>query len=170
MGRQAREAAAVRAAAHLSYCAETGEFTWKISPGGQARIGKIAGTFDVEGYRQIRFDGIGIRAHRLAWFMFHGVMPAHEIDHIDGDRANNAIANLRECRTFENNQNKPIIKTNTSGIPGVHFCKHAGKWRARIMILGKRTCLGSFESMEVAGEAYKDAKRQLHHFNPETRA
>ena len=145
------------------YCPETGQLTWKISPARSVQAGSVAGKPSF-GYVLIGYKGFLYMAHRLAWLYCHGAFPKKFLDHIDGDRANNRIANLREATSAENGQNRRLQSNNTSGYPGVF--KHHGKWVARIKVDGKTHHLGTFKSAEQGHVAYIEAKARLHTFNP----
>lgn len=151
----------------LDYDETTGVFTWSSrihnEPqrySGRLRKTRIAGTI-LNGYVVIRIDGRGYKSHRLAWLYTHGEWPTHEIDHIDGNKTNNAIANLRDVTRTVNAQNlhKPS-KRNTSGYIGVH--RYGQQWRAYIGASNKLIYLGAFNDKEEAKRAYDDAKR-IHH-------
>lgn len=91
----------------IAYDADTGAFTWtgnapKRSP---VRPGELAGWVAFNGYRYIGIGGVQFLAHRLAWLYVHGVWPTEQIDHIDGDRLNNRVANLREAANRQNSNN-----------------------------------------------------------------
>lgn len=146
----------------LSYDQETGLFTWKLQKG-RGRVGVIAGCFELDGYRQIRISKKLYKAHRLAFLVMTGRLPEGQIDHIDGDRANNAWGNLRECSNSENQQN--TICTADRGLPvGVHM--NGQSFVACIGYMGRKLRLGAFPSAEEAGAAYLEAKSRLHTFNP----
>jgi len=154
---------------HLAYDPETGRFTW-VKPTSTrnrvgARAGNRSGRFGRDGYRQIEIFGQRYYAHRLAWLYMTGREPVGVIDHIDGDRDNNAFANLRDVSVLLNMQNmKRPATTNKSGYLGV--CKPRGrkdgKFVAHIKVDGKTKFLGSFEDPESAHNAYVAAKRLLH--------
>lgn len=93
-------------------------------------------------------------AHRIIWRMCTGDSP-EEIDHIDGDRVNNRIDNLRACTRQENMRNLSVKSDNKSGVTGVGRNKRNGKWRVRIYQNGKETSYGEFVSFEDAVEARK---------------
>jgi len=95
--------------------------------------GKKAGTKDSRGYIVIKFQQKKIKAHRLAYLLKHGSMPL-AIDHIDGNKENNRIQNLREATASENNKNSSLRKDNNSGIPGVTWDKANSKWRCYIRV------------------------------------
>ena len=93
------------------------------------------------------------KAHRVAWAIHYGEWPCSHIDHIDGDRSNNAIGNLRDVSPAENSKNLGIRSTNTSGISGVVWLKRRGKWMARGNIDGKAKYLGEFLDKDDAKNA-----------------
>lgn len=156
----------------LDYDAETGLFTWKPRQNNNkfnaTRAGKTCGRTHKNGYVDIGINGKKIAAHRLAWLYVKGQWPA-EIDHINGDRADNRLANLRECTHAENCQNYPVKTSNTSGFPGVSWHKGAKCWRATIVINRKQKSLGTFDTRLEAYQAYLAAKNELHKFNPTVR-
>jgi hypothetical protein len=144
----------------LSYNENTGQFTWKV-PVGRAKSGDIASTKRASGYTVIGIRGRLYRAHRLAWLAVYGVWPTYEIDHVDGDRQNNAISNLRDVPRSINAQN--IRKARgKSGLLGVFERPDTGKFRATLGLNGKSITLGEFATAEEAHEAYLAAKRELH--------
>lgn len=152
----------------LHYEPATGVFTWRVKTGGNGvggriKAGTIAGSLTPGAYRRIRIDTVVYRAHRLAWFYVHGVWPTNHIDHIDGDRTNDSLVNLRDVTYAVNQQNqrRPQID-NISGYLGVGWHSSAGKWRARIRVGGREKYLGSFLSPKEAHEAYLTAKRKHH--------
>lgn len=143
----------------LSYDPETGIFVWKSG----AFLGRIAGSRTSDGYLRIGVLRVRYKAHRLAWFYCHKSWPLHDIDHIDGVRTNNAISNLRDVKHSSNAQNKRVAQINNStGMLGVSFSRKEKKFRARILVKGKRICLGFYPSPEDAHAAYLQAKR-IHH-------
>jgi hypothetical protein len=119
------------------------------------------------GYIRIGINNKLYVAHRLAWLYVHGEFPESEIDHINGDRADNRILNLRKATPAENSQNRARYCSNSSGFMGVYFNKRHKKYCARINHLGKKKHLGLYDTAELAFEAYKEAKRVYHSFNPE---
>ncbi len=141
----------------LDYDQETGVFRWRCDRPG-VRAG-VAGGVAVHGYWRLKVDGRFWYAHRLAWFYVYGEIPDREIDHIDGNRANNAIANLRAASTRQNQQNK-IARLPSSGFRGVR--KQCNKWCAKIRIDGKYTHIGSYDTPEAASAAYEEAAAKHH--------
>lgn len=122
------------------------------------------------GYVVIVIDGARYYAHRLAFLYVTGHFPTSDVDHRDGNRLNNAWANLRSATRSENNQNLPVRNDNTSGHVGVSLCKQTGRWAAYINTKGKRFFLGRFDTQEEASAARREAKCRLHDFQPIQRA
>jgi hypothetical protein len=105
-------------------------------------------------------------AHRLAWFYMTGRWPKEQIDHINGNRADNRFCNLREASDGYNKQNRRAAQAdNKCGFLGVHWNKQARAWQAELKTKGRKTYLGRFKTPEEAHEAYIDGKRRLHLFN-----
>ena len=146
------------------YDAETGQFVWSTNRGGFVQRGRVCGCV-VNGYVSIAIDGKRHKAHRLAWLYVYGVWPKEEIDHIDGDKSNNRIANLREASHSENLQNQRIaIRSSSSGLIGASFYKRTGKWASVIKVDGKARHLGYFDTAIDAHKAYVNSKRAIHPF------
>lgn len=146
----------------LSYSPDTGAFVWAKSPAMPVKVGQAAGTLDGRGYLQIKYRGRPILAHRLAWFYVHKEWPAFDIDHINLDRTDNRIANLRIANRSQNVCNRPLRSNNRSGLKGVYWHKRKKRWHADIRVDGKKTCLGYFDTPEAAHSAYRAAAVRLH--------
>ncbi len=143
----------------LSYNSETGIFAWKNPPSNRVKVGDEAGAIHSRNkYICIRLDSSAHLAHRLAWLYTYGVWPQDQIDHIDGIRNNNCIANLCEVNSVENHKNTKLHGRNTSGNPGVSFYKKRAKWTASISVDGKRKHLGIFVDKGDAIQARKKAE------------
>lgn len=146
----------------LDYAPDTGIFTWKVTRGGTARAGSVAGTFNHGGYVQINVLGQLHTAHRLAWLYMTGVWPTQHIDHLDGNRQNNRFANLRDVQQQLNNQNqRRATRRSSTGLLGAYRTAH-GTFTAHIGLNGRVRCLGTYATPEEAHEAYITAKRELH--------
>ena len=148
----------------LDYDPETGIFAWKDSPRPGWK-GKKAGTLTRDGYIQIKVDGKTYQAHRLAMFYITGEWPKDQIDHKDGDRAQNRRSNIRQADHSLNNENqRNAQKNNSCGMLGVSPAKRPIKkpWRATIKVHGRVKHLGYFPTPNEAHEAYLRAKRELH--------
>ena len=111
----------------LHYSPETGEFVWLQITTSRVKIGDIAGAVNSGGYVSIGLYGRRYYAHRLAWLYVTGYWPETIIDHRDRQRNNNRFANLRLATDTENAHNASIKKNNTSGVPGVSWCKQSEK-------------------------------------------
>lgn len=127
--------------------------------------GSIAGTRTRKGYIRIHFSGKLYAAHRLAWFYVHGDWPRQQIDHINGNRADNRIANLRDVSARVNSQNRKRANANNSnGLLGVS--KRSGGRRGFAAQIrnpdGTMNYLGRFDTAEAAHVAYLTAKASLH--------
>ena len=145
----------------LDYDPGTGLFRWKVCHH-KSRAGTIAGHPSNEGYIVIKFGKHIYRAHRLAWFYVYGQWPNNQIDHIDGDKSNNQIANLREATNAQNMCNKRAHRDNPSGLKGVTFHKLSGKWGAQIMVNYRKIWLGVFDDKLTAHAAYTEAAKKYH--------
>lgn len=125
---------------------------------GNQIAGQIAGTkCKTHGYISIRIDKKVYRAHWLVWLYHYGYLPK-EIDHINRNRSDNRIENLRECSRSQNIANKPMQSNNTSGYKGVHWRKGRKKWQVRIKIDGKQRSLGHFDCIKDAIKTSKEAR------------
>lgn len=145
---------------HLHYDPETGRFSRTTAVRGSS-VGPIHGKLDKKGYRIVGAFGTAFRAHRLAWFYVHGVWPTGQVDHINGVRDDNRIANLRDVSPSENQQNRRgPTRANKCGFLGVIFWQK--KWRARIKLNGRAIEIGMFGTPEEAHAAYLAKKRELH--------
>lgn len=150
----------------LCYFPETGDFIWKSREDrnrawNSRRAGTLAGTYDAQGYRVIIIDYVSYKSHRLAWLYVHGRWPVEDMDHINRDKQDNRLVNLRECSRSMNNHNRGLLSNSSSGINGVSFCRTTNRWRAKIRVSGKQLHLGRFDTPEEAGEAYYAAKVRL---------
>lgn len=147
------------------YDPDVGEFIRKRGVQG-CMAGSVAGYIESRGYAKITIDGIAYRAHRLAWLYVYGEFPSMDLDHINWNKSDNRIENLRIVTCCENQQNAPIRKDNTSGYRGVSFDKSKGKWAASIAHKGVEKKLGHFGSAEDAGLSYSIAAAHIHTHNP----
>lgn len=109
------------------------------------------------GYLAGKVMGVKLNAHRVIWALVHGEWPVHEIDHINCDKTDNRISNLRLATASENARNRPTYSNNSSGFKGVSWNRQAMKWTAGIRLDGKRKHLGYFDGVEDAALAYAEA-------------
>ena len=142
-------------------------FIWKISYKRKV-CGKIAGLLCPDGYRRIRIDGKLYPEHRLVWFYYYGYFPSKQLDHINRNRSDNTLENLRLTQRgqADNMQNTSIRSDNTSGFKGVSWQKDRNLWMARIYFDGVCHNLGRYKTKEQAYQAYLDAKKKYHTFQP----
>ena len=157
----------------FNYDAETGELRWKSRPAHHFHVpgwadfwnrhhaGKIAGQQGPDGRTRVTLRSKPHLAHRLIWAIVHGESP-EQIDHINGDPADNRLCNLRACNQAQNQQNRGKRKTNKSGYKGVCWSAQARKWRASITVNSKHVHLGFFADPKSAHEAYCRAADDLH--------
>jgi len=125
--------------------------------------GEVVGSIDGKGYLHVSVGKRFIRLHRLAWFMYFGTLPA-ALDHINGDRRDNRLTNLRPCNQHQNSGNTGLSRHNTSGVKGVSYNNRTHFWHAQIKINGKQTYLGRFTTKDEAALAYDIAA--IRHFGP----
>lgn len=141
----------------LLYDPELGSFIWKTS-------GRSAGT-TASGYRRISTKIRGreklVSAARLAWYITHGKNSTLYIDHINRNKLDDRICNLREVTNKENQENKGLISSNKSGFRGVHFSKSQGRYRASIRHHEKNIHIGYFDCPEEASVAYERKRKEL---------
>ena len=156
----------------IEYDPETGSMTWiKREP--KTRGDKIWNTRfagkecggDSRGYRRIFFcsetgEKASIRAHRLAWFMYYGVMPTMQIDHINQNKADNRISNLREVTNSENQRNIKLPSTNKSGVIGVYWHSIGKKWCAQVKVNDVQHYLGMYSDIKEAEKVVKEFRSQ----------
>ncbi|KQZ41804.1 HNH endonuclease [Ensifer sp. Root558] len=171
IGKQVPPLTQARLLEALHYDRLSGVFTWKArhdlpSSWNTKWAGKEAGCIDGHGYRLIAVDGVLYKAHRLAWLYVTGGWPDADLDHANRNRSDNRFANLRPCSRGENMQNQSVRSNNTSGLPGVSFCKQTSRWRAKIRVDGQQIHLGRFDDASEAYAAYLTAKSVHHTFNP----
>lgn len=144
----------------LEYCKENGVLRWKEKRG-RVNIGDIAGCVKNDGYRWLRVGQKTYSAHRIAWFLSFGDWPKNEIDHINGDKDDNRISNLRDVDKSTNMQNCRKPNTiNSLGILGVS--RRGSRFRATIRHGGKSIHIGYFNTADAAHHAYIKSKRNLH--------
>ncbi len=111
-------------------------------------------------YIYIKVDGHLYFAHRLAWLHYYGEWPERFIDHINGNKRDNCIANLREASAVQNNQNRAVGRYNTSGCKGVSWDKKLKGWRVTIIINYRKIYVGCSQSLPKAVEMRQAAEEK----------
>lgn len=144
-----------------------GHLVWRVARPGGTKAGTKAGYLMNHGYVGICIFNRTYLAHRLVWLYHYGYLPSCHLDHINRNKADNRIENLRLAKynQADNNQNQKIRKDNNSGVPGVNWNKRAQKWIVRIQTYGDRRSLGYFENFEDAIRARALAKEKYHWFH-----
>jgi hypothetical protein len=156
----------------LNYDADLGVFTWRISTTNKISAGATAGTVMNAGYIHIQLDKVLYLGHRIAWFLFYGEDPgSSQLDHINGNRTDNRICNLRLAPRGEidNLQNTATRKDCSSGHPGVQWSAKKNRWRAYVSTEGKQYHLGYFKTKDEAVTARLTGKATYHLFQPTER-
>ena len=133
------------------YDRDSGVIRWKVKSGSSSP-GKAAGSLNNTcGYLYVSYLRKKYAVHRLAWALEHGEFPSGQVDHINRNRLDNRISNLRVVTSSENMKNCGMSKTNTSGIKGVRF--HMGKWEAYQSVNDRTVYLGRHDTQDRAAEA-----------------
>lgn len=145
----------------VEYNADTGIFTWKVRNSNRIKVGDEAGNYHNGGYIEMQVLGERHLAHRLAWLYVHGYIP-QLIDHIDGNRLNNKISNLREATYAENAYNSKIRSDNKSGVRCVSWDKARKSWEVRIKIDGKLKHFGNYKDLDEAAKVAEKVRKEHH--------
>jgi hypothetical protein len=120
-------------AEEIDYDPVSGAFTWRKSGRGRfKRAGAVAGSVRPDGYLSVCVDGTQWLAHRLAWVLNYGEEPPEIIDHIDRNKANNAISNLRDGSSGKNELNMKAHRDGRLGICGVRHASKPGNFQAYV--------------------------------------
>lgn len=147
----------------LRYDETTGVFSWvKHKP--QQRKDIPPGFVNKDGYHIIKINHKAYKAHRLAWLYVHGEFPSIFVDHINRNRSDNRIANLRLATMSENLHNIEKSKNNTTGYLGVSYSKTAKKYVANLTVNRVPYFLGYFDSAKEASIAYNKRKSEMTKF------
>jgi hypothetical protein len=166
----------------LDYNPGTGELRWKQRPltdfserghwktWTKRFADTVAGTIGANGYRAISISGKRYYAHRIAWAIHHGAWPSEQIDHINQQRDDNRMSNLREATNQQNMKNATRLRSNTSGATGVHWDNRRSKWLAQIKHEGRGRFLGYFANFDEAVAARRAAEVKFGFFENHGRA
>lgn len=140
----------------LKYDSGSGEFTWLMPTSNRAKVGAVAGALHPAGYKRVGVDGKSYLLHRLVMLHSTGEMPKY-VDHIDGDRSNNRVSNLRSCTNQENAFNSSAHKGSELGVKNVYKTLH-GRYSVRI----SKKYYGTYEDLELAQHIATEVRDHLH--------
>lgn len=136
------------------YEAETGLIKRAADAGKRWRKGQVAGCVNGNGYLDIKFHGRSIQAHRLAWALHFGEQPPECLDHINRDKLDNRITNLRPATKSQNGANRAVQRNNTHGIKGCYWVNKTASWRVQCRVNKKLHNVGYFKDLSDARAAY----------------
>lgn len=145
----------------FDYDPKTGNITRKVSINNRVKVGDIAGCKARSGYLLTRIAYKMHLNHRIVYLFHYGYMPK-TIDHIDGDKLNNKIENLRGCSQRQNTYNSKISKNNKAGFKGVSWVSKRKKYIAQIISDRNSYFLGYFDDPEVANQIVRIKRLELH--------
>lgn len=140
----------------FSYDAETGDLIRIKATSSKTKIGCVAGSKKGHKYARISINDKLHYVHHVVWLWHKGFLPK-EIDHINQNRLDNRIENLRVADRSANNINTKVRSDNKSGISGVGWDKRYKKWCVRIGVNGKSKHIGYFEDLDVARQKRQEA-------------
>ena len=144
----------------LAYDPETGKFVWNVTRAPLAQAGNPAGRLSTKGYRHISIDNVRFAAHRLAWFYVFRAWPLGMVDHINGNKDDNRIGNLRDVTNLQNshNQHGPRTTSQTGMLGVVPVPSKTLPFRAELSREGRKWMLGYFATADEAAAARKGAE------------
>ena len=142
----------------LRYDAETGHLYWVAPKSNRLRPGQRAGCKMVNGYQKIALYQEQMYIHHIVWYLTHGEWPTEMIDHINGDRSDNRVENLRLANQSQQNFNMGLRESNKTGVTGVAICSKTGRFRAYLTLGRKQIYLGNHVTLDAAVAARKEAE------------
>lgn len=145
---------------YIGYDAATGKFFWLKRRGTRGVVGSEIKRKNPGGYAEIYFGRKSYLAHRVAWWLSYGFEPDGEVDHINGNRTDNRLVNLRLATREQNARNCKIKNTSSTGIKGVS--RDRKTFKASCYLNGVRNYLGNFKTPESAAEAVRKFREENH--------
>lgn len=148
----------------INYNHETGVLTWKVSGAGRfKRAGMEVGSRTKKGYLAVCLNGVMYQAHRIAYAIYTGEdIDGVQIDHINGNKSDNRIENLRKCSNSQNQMNRSSKKKDESKEKNVHWCNSKSRWVVKIRVAGKSIYIGSYSDVDDAACAARNARDKYH--------
>jgi nucleoside diphosphate kinase len=138
-----------------------GEIYYKVSRS-RNKVGSKAGTYRKhDNAYQVIIKRKHYLIHRVVFMMHHGYLPQF-VDHIDGNRANNKIENLREATHSQNAHNCAIRKDSKTNVKNVSWNKVDKSWKVRIQVNHTRITIGQFKDLELAELVAMEARNKFH--------
>ena len=151
-----------RLGARIAYDKDTGLFKY-LKPSNSSTKCWWSGSLSLQGYSRLYFEGKTVQAHKVAWLLTYGEIGAGlEVDHIDGDRTNNKISNLRLCTRSQNLYNRPNLRGDSRLGKGVSLHKKTGLWRVRLNVNKKQLNFGYHKDLELAELVASEAIEKYH--------
>lgn len=143
----------------FDYDPYSGTLAWRDPPwpGAKRSPGARAGYRRKDGYLFVKYRGKFFAVHRVIWLWVHGRWPRPTIDHIDRNKSNNVLHNLREATRLEQTINRGLLRSNSLGVMGVR--RHGNRFCSRIKVEGRYMWLGTFRTIDEASAAYVRASR-----------
>jgi hypothetical protein len=138
-----------------------GSLIRKTRPSIRSSVGQVVGFFDPEGYLRVSVDKRQYLLHRLI-YLYHNNNVPEFLDHINGNRSDNRIENLRPATNYQNTCNSKLRSDNTSGVKGVNWNKIKNRWQARIFVNKKAISLGYYKDLELAELVMMEARIKFH--------
>lgn len=146
---------------YLAYNPTTGILTWLKKPCKRTVVNTRAGTVsEASGYRYLSFFGKRYPEHHVVWFWIHGYWPLQQIDHIDQNRANNALINLREVSVAENARNRTRRRNTKVEEAGIWYCKKRQRYVSEITVNGRKVYQKTFKPEDI-NAAIEQRKQKL---------
>ncbi len=147
--------------AHSLFNYKDGNLYWKPNPNSKTKNNSLANCVGYGGYMQTNYKQKQYRTHRLIFLMHHGYLP-EMVDHIDGNKSNNKIENLRACTRTQNLLNSKIPITNTSGAKNVFWRKQRNKWEVKFKVNKVAKYFGLYDDLELAELVATEARDKYH--------